>query len=306
MSQPTPISGTLADTPQVSLLASALSSIANAIFVTDATGRIVWANQAFTRLSGYSPQELIGHTPSLIKSGMQSESFYNELWRTVLAGRVWRGFVVDRRKDGTLYTADETITALADEQGAISHFIAIQNDVSLPKYEQERDHHLAYHDVLTGLPNRALFLDLERQAVSHARCAGRQLAVLFLDLDKFKPVNDSFGHDIGDRLLMAVAERLRSAVRKSDTVARFGGDEFVILLPDLPDAGVAKALAGKLAQTIARPFVISEKMIHIGASIGIAIYPADSEDSDDLMRKADQAMYLAKKRGGNSFQLPGG
>jgi diguanylate cyclase (GGDEF)-like protein/PAS domain S-box-containing protein len=292
--------------PQERLLADALSSIANAIFITDRNGCIVWANQACCRLTGYALEELLGCTPSLLKSGMQSASFYAELWRTVLAGNVWRGILIDRRKDRTLYTVDETITPLMDEQGAITHFIAIQHDISVQKQEHARDHYLAYHDVLTGLPNRALFLDLLRQAISHAKRMDNALALLFLDLDNFKTVNDTFGHDLGDRLLLAVAERLSAAVRKSDTVARFGGDEFAILLPDLLASGVASTLAGKLTDTIARPFVIAVQKISIGISIGIAICPADGEEPDELMRKADQAMYLAKKRGGNNYQFTNG
>jgi diguanylate cyclase (GGDEF)-like protein len=234
---------------------------------------------------------------------MQSQSFYAEFWRTILAGNVWRGVMVDRRKDGTLYTVDETVTPLFDRDGVVTHFVVIQNDITLRKQQDERNHYLAYHDVLTGLPNRALFLDLQRQALFHAKRAQHLVAILFLDLDKFKPVNDSFGHDIGDRLLLAVAERLSAAIRKSDTVARFGGDEFAIVLPALIDAGVVEALACKLINTMARPFVVENHRLQISASIGISIYPTDGEEPDELMRKADQAMYLAKNRGGNSYQF---
>lgn len=306
MSQQTARSGTPLQLPQESLLATALTAVANAIFITDCMGRIIWANQAFSRLSGYPLDEVLGHTPALLKSGMQSASFYAELWRTILAGKVWRGLIVDRRKDGTLYTADETITPLVDGQGVMTHFIAIQQDIPLRKEENERDHYLAYHDVLTGLPNRALFLDLQRQAMCRTQHMHRILALLFLDLDNFKPVNDTFGHIIGDRLLLAVAERLSAAIRKSDTVARFGGDEFAILLPDLLDTRAAVTLARKLIATIARPFVIAEQKIHVAVSIGIAIYPADAEEPEELIRKADQAMYLVKRRGGNNYQFASG
>jgi diguanylate cyclase (GGDEF)-like protein/PAS domain S-box-containing protein len=285
------------------LLAGALASAANAIFITDAGGHIIWANPAFSRLSGYSLDEALGSTPALMKSGIQNEAFYAQLWHTILSGDVWRGQVVDRKKDGNLYTVDETITPLIDQHGVITHFLAIQQDMTVHRQEEERNRYLAYHDVLTDLPNRAFFLGLQRQALSQAKRARHMLALLFLDLDKFKPVNDQFGHDVGDKLLLQVAQRLSSAVRKSDTVARIGGDEFAIVLPTLPDTGVAEMLASKLIDGITRPFIIDGREIRIGASVGIAFYPIDGEDPDELMRKADQAMYAAKSRGGNGYRL---
>ncbi|HTN67021.1 MAG TPA: diguanylate cyclase [Burkholderiaceae bacterium] len=304
MSQPVSRSGTSANPPPQFLLAKALSCAANAIFLTDRLGQIVWSNDAFCKLSGYSQQEIIGCTPSLVKSGMQSDAFYAELWRTILAGNVWRGQMVDRRKNGSLYVVSETITPLMDERGVITHFVTIQQDMTLQSDEQEREHYLAYHDTLTGLPNRALFLELGQQAISQASRARHGVALLFLDLDHFKPVNDIHGHDIGDRLLLAVAERLSAAIRRSDTVARFGGDEFAILLPDLLDATPAVALAHKLTESIAQPFVVAEQELHVGVSLGIALYPADGDTPDELLRKADEAMYLAKKCGGGKFRFP--
>lgn len=289
-------------TAQQSLLAKALTSTASAIFITDGAGQIVWVNDAFSRLSGYGPEDAIGHTPAILQSGKQDYAFYAQLWETLLEGKVWQGEVVDRRKDGSLYTIDEIITPLFDEQGDITHFIAIQHDITRQKQDSERDHHLAYHDALTDLPNRAHFLDLQRQAISHAQRTQHMLATLFLDLDKFKPVNDDYGHHVGDLLLSAVAERLRAALRQSDTIARFGGDEFAILLTSLPDTEVAIGLARKLLKALARPFVLRGQKIEISASIGIAIYPADGEDPETLLMNADKAMYQAKCRGGNSFQ----
>lgn len=289
--------------PRRALLTSALETIANAIFITDHTGHIVWANHAFSELSGYAVSEVIGNTPSMLKSGMQSEAFYAQLWQTILSGKSWRGVVVERRKDGTPYTVDETITPLPNEHGVITHFISIQHDMTMRKQEDERDHYLAYHDVLTGLPNRALFLDILHQAMLHAEHTHHLVALMFMDLDKFKPVNDLFGHCTGDRLLQAVADRFSAAVRKSDTLARFGGDEFAILLPSLSDIEVAITLASKLISSITQPFMIEEHKIEIGLSIGIAIYPNDGEMQDELLAKADQAMYLAKNLGGSSYRF---
>jgi len=303
MSQPISRIGTSANPPPQGLLVSALEHTANAIFLTDRLGHIVWANDAFCKLSGYSREEIVGRSPSLVKSGMQSDAFYAELWRTILAGNVWRGQMVDRRKSGTLYVVNETITPLMDEHGVITHFVAIQQDMTLQSDVQEREHYLAYHDMLTGLPNRALFRELAEQAISQASRTRHGLALLFLDLDRFKPVNDIYGHDIGDRLLLAVSERLSAAIRKSDAVARFGGDEFAILLPELLDTGVAVALARKLTESISWPFVIADQELHIGVSIGIALYPMDGHTPDELLCKADEAMYLAKKCGGGNFRF---
>src|SRR6476661_8079580 len=157
---------------QEALLASAMTTVANAIFITDATGRIIWANPAFSRLSGYSLDEVLGATPALIKSGIQDQSVYAEVWRTILAGDVWRGIMVERGKDGSLFSVDETITPLLDQDGVVTHFVAIQQDMTVRHKQEERDHYLAYHDVLTGLPNRAHFLDKQRQALFHAKRAG--------------------------------------------------------------------------------------------------------------------------------------
>lgn len=285
------------------LLASALVAVANAIFITDPAGRIRWANPAFSQLCGYAIEELRGHTPALLRSGRHSAPFYAEMWRTILAGDVWRGVVVDRAKDGQLYTVDQTITPLLDEHGVITHFIAIQHCPLPVVPSEQQDHYLARHDALTGLPNRLHFREVERRQLEYARGTGHPFALIFLDLDKFKQANDSFGHAIGDQLLLAVAERLARAIRKSDTVARFGGDEFAILLSELPDKHILTALCEKLNHAMAQPFVVGDHTIHISASIGTAIYPVDGDDPDDLMRKADQSMYCVKRRGGNGYQF---
>jgi len=236
---------------------------------------------------------------------MQSKSFYADLWHTILSGNAWRGILIDRRKDGSLYSVDETITPLLDEQGLITHFIALQQDITLRSREQEQDHYLAYHDLLTGLPNRAQFQELLKQAMLHATHADEMLAVMFLDLDKFKPVNDTFGHDIGDRLLQAVAERLQAALRRSDTVARIGGDEFAVLSQGLPGMEVPITLASKLVSVIRQPFIIDDHKLSIGVSVGIAIYPVDGSTLEDLMKRADQAMYAAKQAGGSTYRFYG-
>lgn len=284
------------------LLLGALEAAANAIFITDKAGHILWLNPAFSHLCGYSPGELLGKTPAILSSGMQSRAFYAELWQTILAGNAWRGTVIDRRKDGSLYTADETITPLLTGEGQVTNFIAIQEDITLRAGDYERDRYLAYHDLLTGLPNRASFERLVNLAIEGVATRPNELlGLMFLDLDKFKPVNDLFGHETGDLLLQAVAERVRAAVRKSDTVARFGGDEFAIVLQGMRTPDIASLLAAKLVNAIAQPFVIADHLLEIGLSVGIAIYPFDGKTAKELTRKADAAMYQAKREGGSTF-----
>ena len=289
--------------PQQPLLAQALACAANAVFITDEVGQIIWINGAFTRLTGYTLEDTVGHTPGMLKSGRQNDEFYATLWQTILAGQTWQGEIVDQHKDGTNYTVDEVITPLFDDKGVIKHFLAVQHDITLTKQQSEHDRHLAYHDILTGLPNRALFLDVTRKAIAHANRTLRVFATLFLDLDGFKLINDQFGHHVGDQLLQAVAERLRGTVRDADTVARFGGDEFAILISDLVDNCTVTALAEKLIESIARPFVFRGQRIDVRISIGIAMYPADGDDAETLLMHADKAMYEAKSYGGNDVRF---
>jgi diguanylate cyclase len=286
---------------QQDLLANALSSIADAVFITDRAGRIVWANEAFSRLSGYAANEILGASPARLKSGRQDAGFYRELWQTILAGSVWRGEVVERRNDGSLYTVDETITPLRDAAGNITHFIAVLRDITSRKNERDRDRFLAYHDNLTGLPNRALFLRLLEQALVHCARSGRRLAVLFVDLDHFKPVNDTLGHQLGDLLLETVAERLRASVRKSDVVARLSGDEFTVIQTDLVDSRPARALARTLVRALGRPYKLKGRDVQVGASVGTSIYPDDGTSPEELLQRADLAMYRAKEQGRNRY-----
>ncbi len=293
-----PLSNSLAVTHS-QLLIKALASIANAVFITDHKGRIVWTNDAFSRLSGYSSQEALGQTPSFLKSGQQRPPFYRELWQTILSGNVWRGEVVERRKDGVLYTVDEVITPLRDDSGAITHYVAVQHDITQRKQETAREHFLAYHDPLTGLSNRALFLDMLEQSIANANRTHLPLALLYVDIDGFKRINDALGHKAGDQLLIAVANRLRAAVRKTDIVARLGGDEMAILQTDLADTHITAKLAQKLLRVISQPFVLEGHKIDAAVSIGIALYPDDAGNIEDLLNNADQAMYLAKSSGRN-------
>jgi len=290
------------DRPQP-LLARALEAAANAVFIADRDGRIVWVNDAFCRLSGYARDEVIGRTPGLLKSGKQGPGFYRALWETILAGRTWQGELVERRRDGSLWTASQVVTPLRDESGQVTHFVAIQHDVTASTLEREEIERLAFHDSLTGLPNRASFLESVAQAIARAAPERRLLALLYLDLDDFKPVNDALGHAAGDALLIAVAERLRGAMRRTDAVARLGGDEFAVLVTDLSDPAVAAGLAEKLVARIGQPYVLRGQPIRIGASVGIAMYPRHGATVDALLRHADAAMYAAKAGGRRQYRF---
>lgn len=292
-----------AQPPQQALMAQALASAANPIFITDESGQIIWVNDAFVRSSGYTPEEAIGRTPAFLQSSRQSRSFYSKMWQTILAGQIWQGEIIDQRKDGTSYTVEEVVTPLFDKEGVITHFLAIQHDITQRKKESERDHYLAYHDVLTGLPNRAYFLDAQQKAISQAKRSQHMIATLFLDLDGFKPINDAFGHHTGDQLLVAVAERLRATMRQADVVARFGGDEFAVLITDIVDVNIAATLAHKLTDILSKPFVLRGQKLNVHTSVGIAVYPSDGENPEVLLTHADKAMYQAKYHGGNNFQF---
>jgi diguanylate cyclase len=292
----------LSDRPQP-LLARALEAAANAVLIADRKGRIVWVNDAFCRLSGYGRGEAIGRTPGLLNSGKQGPDFYRDLWETILSGRTWQGELVERRRDGSLWTVSQVITPLLDDAGEVTHFVAIQHDVTATIRERGEIQRLAFHDSLTGLPNRNSFLDSLARAIGRAGAEHRLLALLFVDLDHFKPVNDALGHAAGDEVLIAVAERLRAAVRKTDTVARLGGDEFAVLLTDVAHPDVAGALAQKLVDRIGQPYMLNGQRIVVGASIGVAFYPWDGASVDELLSRADAAMYAAKSQGRRRYRL---
>jgi diguanylate cyclase (GGDEF)-like protein/PAS domain S-box-containing protein len=287
------------------LLCRALEGAANSVMITERSGRILWVNDAFCRLSGYTREETVGGNPRLLSSGRQGRDFYRAMWETIQRGRPWQGELVERRSDSSIYTVSQVISPLLDAEGRVTHFLAIQQDVSSDAEERAHIHHLAYHDIVTDLPNRALFLQLLAEALDQAAAQKRCAAVMFLDLDRFKNVNDSLGHAAGDRLLKAVAERIRACVRGSDTVARLGGDEFAIGLRNLDDAEAAKALAQKLVRSIGQPFVFDGLRVATSASIGISLYPADGERAETLLSRADAAMYQAKAQGGSSFRFAG-
>jgi diguanylate cyclase (GGDEF)-like protein/PAS domain S-box-containing protein len=288
------------------LMAKVFESTAESIVITNLDGKILRVNPAFCRTSGYSEQELHGQNPRIMKSDRHKPSFYQALWKKLSAGGSWSGEIWDRRKTGEIFLKWLTINLIRDETGAPIAYVGISSDITDVKQAEERLHRLAYYDPLTGLPNRSLFLDqLERSLVRGQRY-GLRVALLFIDLDRFKYVNDAMGHSTGDVLLTEVARRIASKVRKADTVCRIGGDEFTVILDRIRRSEDAAVIAQSIIEEVDMPFTLNGQEVFIGASIGIAIYPYDESTAEGLTRKADAAMYHAKTAGRNSFRFVSG
>jgi len=275
------------------------------IAVTDADNRFTTVNPAFLRITGYAIDEVLGKTPSLLASGKHDKEYYQVMWRSLYDLGCWQGEIWNRRKDGSLYAEWLTITAIRDDSGRPLQFVAVFSDITSRARAVELVRHEANYDPLTDLPNRRHFDGRLGRLIDAAAEEGRQLALLFIDLDHFKPVNDCHGHEIGDRLLVEAAIRLKSCVRNSDFVARLGGDEFVVVLDSIASPQAASLVAGNVVDTISRPFMIEDHEIEIGASVGVAIYPADGTDCRTLIQRADDAMYAAKSSGRSCFHLAG-
>jgi diguanylate cyclase (GGDEF)-like protein/PAS domain S-box-containing protein len=283
---------------------AAVEKTANAIMITDSQGTIEWVNDAFVRQTLFQPDDVLGKTSRVLKLEHHDDDVsIKDMWQTIKAGEVWSGELINRRKDGQLITMFQTITPLFDHLGEIIHFVAVMEDVTERKADQERIAFMATHDELTELPNRNLLNDRLHQAIAHADRQNTKMAVLFIDIDQFKFINDSLGHQLGDDLLQLLAKRLVSVLRTEDTVARFGGDEFVVLLPEVAEISDVKILANNLLNQIQKPYVISGHELMVTGSIGISVYPDDASDADDLIQLADSAMYLAKEQGRNNSQF---
>jgi diguanylate cyclase (GGDEF)-like protein/PAS domain S-box-containing protein len=287
---------------QQPLLAKALANSATPAFIANRHGNIVWVNQAFIELSGYAGSELLGRPAALRRDGQWRDGRHVSASRPVDGGGGWQREVVDNRRDGTPYTVDEVVTPLLDEAGVATHFFVLRHDITSRARSNQQSEHRADHDELTGLANRCLFHRELDGAIAHARRESLCVSTLFVDLDHFKPVNDRLGHHVGDQLLSAVAQRLRANVRHGDLVARWGGDEFTVLLANLPDTALALTLAGKLRAALELPFSLRGVVVSISASIGVALFPRDGLRPRTLLRKADGAMYRAKHAGGNGVE----
>ncbi len=287
---------------QLRLSAKVFEQSAEGVVVTDVGQNILMVNRAFSAITGYSADEAIGQTPRLLASGYHDQHFFAAVWATVNTAGYWQGELWNRRKSGEIYPELVSISRVLDDEGAVSHYVGIFSDISEQKESQAHIQRLAYYDSLTGLPNRRLLEDRVGQALARDERHHQSLALVFLDLDRFKNVNDSLGHRVGDQLLVQVAERLRHQLRDEDTVSRLGGDEFILVLPDTDVAG-AVHVAEKIARALALPCQIDQHELSITASLGIAMYPADGTSYEALSMSADAAMFRAKQEGRNTFRF---
>jgi len=274
------------------------------MIVTDAQSKILRVNHAFTEISGYAADEVIGKTPRMLQSGQHDADFYATMWSTIQQAGVWHGEIWNRRKNGEVYPEQITITAVTGSAGQVTHFVAVLRDITRRKQLEKEVAQLAFVDTLTQLPNRRLFNDRLGQSLSRAQRAQASLALMFIDLDKFKPINDTYGHETGDWVLQTLAKRIEGCLRATDTAARVGGDEFLVLLADLQNSQDALAVAEKIRLALAQPVVTADGLtLSASASVGIALYPEHAQTAQDLMRLGDRAMYQAKNRGGNAVQM---
>jgi diguanylate cyclase (GGDEF)-like protein/PAS domain S-box-containing protein len=288
---------------RLALAASVFSHAHEGIMITDATGNIVEVNATFCRITGYEREEIIGQNPRFLKSGRQSEDFYREMWSKLATYGHWKGEIWNRRKNGKLYAERLSITAIPDASGASLRYMAILSDITELKEYQRRIEHLAHYDALTGVPNRVLLADRLNLAIVQARRYPRSLILAYLDIDRFKDVNDKYGHETGDQLLITIAHRLRDALREGDTLARLGGDEFVAVITDLDRQAEYKPILDRLLGAAAIPIEIQQNTFQLSASLGVTLFPQDDSNADTLLRHAAQAMYLAKQAGKNRYHL---
>lgn len=288
---------------QMHKLSSAIEQTADAVMITNVDGVIEYVNPAYEQMSGFHAPQLIGNKPNVLKSGKQCKNFYSQLWHTLKSDETFSDVFINKKPDGSLYYEEKTITPIRETGSNIKHYVSTSRDITDRIETEKKLKFLAHHDVLTDLPNRSLFLDRLKQALASARWHERTVAVLFMDVDRFKNINDTMGHESGDQLLRDMSERLITSLRERDTIARFGGDEFVIMLDDVARISDVDKLIKKIHKSLERPFTIKESELHITASIGISLFPADGEDSSTLLRNADLAMYRAKDDGRNSYEF---
>ncbi|MFA7268082.1 MAG: sensor domain-containing diguanylate cyclase [Sterolibacterium sp.] len=289
---------------EIPLAAKIVETSREGIMVCDTETRIVWVNPAFTEITGFTAAEAIGATPRILQSDdMYDRLFYDALWSSLVAIGHWQGEVWSRKKNGNVFPEWLNLQAIVDEHGVTIRYVGTFSDLSEQQGLQKSLYRLAYFDSVTGLPNRNLFHDRLQQALLQATREKSALAVLFLDLDRFKDVNDSLGHDAGDRLLKAAAERIAGCMREGDTLSRLGGDEFAAILPNAGDAPAVAQVAGRIIQSLSFHFNLVGREVSITASVGISLFPSDGKEAETLIENADIAMYQAKEGSGNGYRF---
>jgi len=285
------------------LAAKVMESTLEGIFVTDDEFNILTVNPSFIGITGLSPEEAIGKKPAIMSAGHKEVAVYQQAWRAVRQIGKWQGEVWNRHKGGEIYTVWMNLNTIRDHNGKTTNCIGVFTDITQRRLFEEHLKRAAHYDMLTGLPNRVPFNDRLNHAMAQSRRSRKKLAIMFMDLDNFKPINDTYGHDIGDQILQETAQRLRGCVRESDTIARFGGDEFVFIISDIKDTGNIALIIQQFFASLSMPFYPKGNECFIKASIGISIYPDDADDAEGLLKNADTAMYYAKKQGGNNYQI---
>jgi diguanylate cyclase (GGDEF)-like protein/PAS domain S-box-containing protein len=288
---------------QLRQAASVFEHVHEGICVTDARGNVVDANAAYARITGYGRDEVLGHNHRMLTSGRHAQGFYESMWEAVLSQGHWRGEIWNRHKAGHEYAAVLTVSAIKASDGSVSSYVGILSDITALKLHEAELERIALYDALTGVPNRRLLQTRLEDALGRARRHGTRLALAYLDLDGFKAINDAYGHDAGDRLLVEMCRRLSACLRETDTLARLGGDEFVLLLVDLRQDTEWQAVMQRVLDATARPVIDSEHLLQVSCSLGVTLYPDDNVGPDTLMRHADQAMYQAKQAGKNRYVL---
>nr|WP_297348594.1 EAL domain-containing protein [uncultured Glaciecola sp.] len=283
--------------------ASVFTHAHECIMITDANGIITEVNDTFSQMNGYAAKEVLGKNPSLLRSGRHSPTFYIEMWDKLIAEGHWSGEIWNRRKNGEIYPATLTISVVKDTAGIVQHYVSLSTDISSMKAYQGKLERIAHYDALTNLPNRVLLADRLGQAMVQCKRNNRSLAVAFMDLDGFKEINDTYGHNVGDKLLLSVSQRMKAALREGDTLARIGGDEFIAVLVNLGKPEDSAPVLERLLKAAATPVTIDNYVMQVSASIGVTLYPQDGADAEQLMRHADQAMYVAKQAGKNRYRL---
>lgn len=283
--------------------ASVFTHAHEGIMITDASAKITEVNGSFSQITGYTSEEVLGKNPKILKSGHHSPAFFTEMWNTLRKQGYWRGEIWNCRKNGEVYPEMLTISAVKNVEGQVQHYVSLSTDITSMKAYQGQLEHIVHYDVLTNLPNRVLLADRLSQATTHCQRRRQSLAVAFMDLDGFKDVNDNYGHAVGDKLLVALSQRMKDALRDGDTLARIGGDEFIAVLGDLQNIRVSAPILDRLLKAASDPVTVGGVVIQVSVSIGVTLYPHDNSDADHLVRHADQAMYTAKQAGKNCYRL---